>query len=64
MHHAFQSWIVPRYSLRFGSTNATVQSARFHVRLRNVGWSEKGMSLEVSQGMPRSEEMQSMSLML
>ena len=46
MRRAFQSWIVLRYSLHFGSANVTVQSARFHVRPRNVDWSEKGMSLE------------------
>lgn len=60
----FHSKIALRYFTCLDLARRTVRLVKSHVRPMNVGWSEKGMSLDVSQGMPKSVEMRSMSSML
>ena len=54
MRRANHSKMALVYLARLDSARDTVRSVRFQVRLMNVGWSEKGMSFDSSQGMPSS----------
>ena len=52
------------YFMHLGSESCTVQRLRSHMKPMKRGVDEKGMSFDVSHGMPSSCEMLSMSLML
>ena len=54
MQHANHSEMALVYLAHLDSVRDMVRSVRFQVRPMNVGWSEKGMSFDSSQGMPSS----------
>ena len=64
VRHALQSFRATMYLAHLVSARHTMQSVRFQVRPMKVGWSEKGMSFEISQGTPRLPDTWLMSLML
>ena len=59
----FHSCMELMYFMRLRSARAMVWFGKFHVKPMKVGLSEKGISLDISHGIPSSWEMRSMSLM-